>query len=115
MASTLSVLRSTLVFQPHHSHSSRSSRAELGSVYSEKVAPLRRNLYTKQNTLLTFFFSTFLLNDPNSEATGLHLLQQARAATASAWKLRLIQLQANELLHALPVLHLGGAVSVILT
>lgn len=68
-----------------------------------------------QNKLLTFFCSTFLLNDPNSEATGLHFLQQARVATASAWKLRLIQLQANELLHALPVLHLGGAVSVILT
>lgn len=76
---------------------------------------MRRTLYTKSEQNLTFFCSSFLLNEPNSEATGLHFLQQARVASASAWKLSLVQLQADELLHALPVLHLGGAVSVILT
>lgn len=36
-------------------------------------------------------------------------------STRSGWLFRFIQLQANKLLHALPVLHLGGAVGVILT
>lgn len=48
--------------------------------------------------------------DPDFEAAASHSL-----CSVCLQLISFIELQANELLHALPVLHLGGAVGVILT
>lgn len=55
---------------------------------------------------------SFKSADPNSDTL---CFLGVVGSTRSGWLFRFIQLQTNKLLHALPVLHLGGAVGVILT
>lgn len=66
----------------------------------------------KATEILLLYFS---VKWPQLRNRGFTLPVTTLGCHGGAWKLSLIQLQANKLLHALPVLHLSRAVGIILT
>lgn len=93
---------------------SEAQLTELSPVCKKTLTNLRVSIYA--NLLFGFVFcSLFFVFWWLSPSLDLTFQRAAAVLPRLRQWLGFIQLQANELLHALPVLHLGGAVGVILT